>query len=190
MKRIRITRTAGGLVEFETIAVNDTENVFFLNLDPQDTHWPTIASNQLGPAPSAPSSQCFPQPTYGCQIAGHENEQGIINIFPLLAAPREPPVTLQDAIRDQPIAAQSVVAGGMSPYSVSGEIFEIIDAAGTVIQSGSGIGPGLHLTATTNNQGVLVSGTPTVSGTYNFTFVVDDGLGTNLQQVQYLLTVA
>jgi hypothetical protein len=189
MKRIRIARSTGGIVEFETVAVDTTENVFFLNLDPQEAHWPTIASNHLGPAPSAPSSQCFPQPTYGCQIAGHGNEQGIINIFPPLAAPGNQPVKLQDANRDQPIPAQPVVVGGMSPYTISGELFEITDSAGTVIQSGSGVGPGLFLTATPNNQGVLVGGAPSASGTYNFTFTVDDGMGTNLQQVQYLLTV-
>ena len=82
MKRITITRDSSGNVEFETVTVDSTENVFFLNLDTEEAHWPTIASNQLGPAPSPPSSQCFPEPEYGCQIAGHEDEKGIINILP------------------------------------------------------------------------------------------------------------
>jgi len=61
-----------------------------------------------------------------------------------------------------------------------------------VIQSGSSsIGPGLQLNPDqTNNGGITVSGTPTVSGTYNFTFTVDDDMGRNLQQVQYSMKVA
>ncbi len=78
MKRITITRDSSGNVEFETVTVDGTENVFFLNLDPEEAHWPDIASNQLGPAPSPPSSKCFPQPKYGCKF--HANENGIINM--------------------------------------------------------------------------------------------------------------
>jgi len=80
MKRITITRDSDDNVHFETVTVDDTENVFFLNLDPLSEHWPTISANPVGAAPSAPSSQCFPEATYGCQIQGHENEQGIINM--------------------------------------------------------------------------------------------------------------
>ena len=34
-----------------------------------------------------------------------------------------------------------------------------------------------------------MTGTPTEVGTYNFTFVVNDGMGANLQQVQYSMNV-
>lgn len=190
MQRIKITRDSDNNVEFETVSVDNTENVFFLNLDPEEPHWPTIASNQVGPAPSAPSSQCQPDPTgtlsqvvYQCQIEGHTNEQGIINIFAPLAAV----TTLDPAVRGRPIPSQQVVSGGVSPYQISGELFEI---TGLVSQSGSGIGPGLELTPTTDNNGVFVSGTPTVAGTYTFTFEVNDGMGANLQQVQYTLVVS
>jgi hypothetical protein len=80
MKRITITRDSNDIVHFETVTVDDTENVFFINLDPLSEHWPEISANPLGAAPSAPSSQCFPQHTYGCRIAGHEAEEGIINM--------------------------------------------------------------------------------------------------------------
>ncbi len=190
MQRIKITRDSNNNVEFETVSVNSSENVFFINLDPTEAHWPTIASNQLGPAPSAPSSQCQPDPTatltqviYQCQIPGHTNEQGIINIFAQLAAAN---TTLNPAVSGRPIASQQVVQGGMSPYQISGQLFEV---EGLVPQSGSGIGPGLQLTPTTDNTGVFVSGTPTLSGTYTFTFTVDDGMGENLQQVQYTMVV-
>jgi hypothetical protein len=190
MQKIKITRDSNNNVDFETVSVDNTENVFFVNLDPQEQHWPTIASNLLGPAPSSPSSQCQPDPTgtlsqvtYQCQIAGHTNEQGIINIFTPLAAAN---TTLNPAVSGRPIAEQQVVQGGMSPYKISGELFEV---EGLVPQSGSGIGPGLQLTPTTDNTGVFVSGTPTLSGTYTFTFTVDDGMGANLQQVQYTMVV-
>ncbi len=81
MKRITITRDSSGNVEFETVTVDTTETVFFLNLDSQSEHWPTISANPVGPEPSDPSSQCSPEATYGCQIAGHGGEQGLINII-------------------------------------------------------------------------------------------------------------
>ena len=81
MKRITITRNGDGNVEFETVTVDNTETVFFLNLDSESEHWPTISANPVGAAPSDPSSQCFPEHTYGCQIAGHEGEQGTINMI-------------------------------------------------------------------------------------------------------------
>lgn len=192
MQRIKITRDSSNNVQFETVSIDNTETVFFSNLDPEEPHWPTIASNQLGPAPSANSSQCQPDPTgkktqviYGCQIPGHANEEGIINIFAPLAAPAS--TALSPAVVGKPIASQQVVTGGVSPYQISGELFEI---TGLVPQSGSGIGPGLVLTPTTDNTGIFVSGTPTVSGTYTFTFEVNDGMGANLQQVQYTMVVS
>jgi hypothetical protein len=192
MKRILITRT-GSKVNFETVNVDNTENVFYINLDPQQPHFPSLASNKLGPAPSPPSSQCQPDPTgtlpqviYKCLIPGHQNESGIINIFQQLA---ETNTTLSQATHGQPITEQQVVLGGMSPYQISGEVFEVVGPNNAVIQAGSGIGPGLQLVPKNDNSGVWVSGTPTIPGTYKFTFVVDDGMGGNLQQVQYKMIV-
>lgn len=186
MKQIRITRS-GSNVNFETVSVDTTETVFFLNLDSQAEHWPTIAANKLGPAPSAPSSQCFPQANYGCQIAGHGSEQGTINIFQPLEAVAN--TKLNPATKGQPIVKQTIVQGGKSPYQISGAVFQVLGPGGNVIQSGSGIGPGLQLVPTAQNFGVVVQGTPTLSGTYQFTFVVNDAMGSNLQQVQYSMVV-
>ena len=192
MKQINITRNQG-IVTFETVSIDATENVFFTNLDPQAAHWPTISDNQIGPAPSPNSSQCtVPLPTgnppfqvtYTCKIQGHGSEKGLINVFAQLAAGT---TTLAPAITGQPIAKQQVVVGGMSPYTISGQLFQI---TGRNNQSGAGIGPGLQLNATTDNTGIWVTGTPTVSGTYNFTFTVNDAMGRNLQQVQYSMRVA
>ena len=208
MNQIRITRDPNGNVTFRTVSIDVTENVFFTNLDPQQAHWPTLATNQVGPAPSANSSQCpVPPPqvtnpnpppatinqkpsytvTYKCQIPGHQNEQGVINVFAVLAAGT---TTLAAATKGTPITKQQVVVGGQSPYTVSNAQFQIKDSNNNVIQSGAGIGPGLQLNATPDNTGVWVTGTPTVSGTYNFTFMVTDHMGGNLQQVQYSMKVA
>jgi len=193
MQRIRITRDEGNNVLFETVSVDRSENVFYINLDPLEPHWPDLASNQVGPAPSAPSSQCQPDPLgdknvvfYHCQIPGHEVEQGVIKIFePLVEANQ----TLKPAIIGQPISDQQVVQGGMSPYQVTDEVFEVVGPGGVVIKDGAGVGPGLQLIPTKDDTGVFVGGVPALSGTYNFTFTVVDAMGGNLQQVQYTMKV-
>ena len=107
MKQIEITRDSNGEVAFESVSIDVTENVFFTNLDPQAAHWPYVdkakfpdlCDNQIGPAPSPNSSQCtVPVPqdstisppvprtppyevTYHCNIEGHDQEKGIIEVF-------------------------------------------------------------------------------------------------------------
>lgn len=206
MRQINITRDKNGNVNYQTVSIDVTENVFFTNLDSQAAHWPYInpkaaspdfCDNELGPAPSPNSSQCnVPLPTvltppgnavaYTCKF--HQNEKGIVKVFAQLAAAT---TALANAVKGQAIAPQKVVAGGQSPYSISGQLFQITDNQGKVLQSGSSsIGPGLQLNPDqTNSGGIMVSGTPTVSGNYTFTFTVDDGMGENLQQVQYTMKV-
>ena len=190
MKQIHITRDSSGQVMFETVSIDTTETVFFTNLDSKAAHWPSISSNQLGPAPSPNSSQCTVNPpppnvaTYTCKL--HPNEQGTINIFNPLAAAN---TTLAAATAGKAIAEQQVVSGGMAPYVMTGQLFQVLDGSKKVIQSGSGIGPGLQLNAKTSALGITVSGTPTVVGTYVFTFTVNDAMGRNLQQTQYTMVV-
>jgi hypothetical protein len=193
MKQIHITRSSTGTVTFETVSIDNTETVFFTNEDATQPHWPSIASNQLGPAPSPNSSQCtIPAGTVGeykyrCKIDGHGSESGVINVFARLAAGT---TTLPQATKGNPIASAQVVVGGLSPYTITGQLFQVTDNSGKVIQSGSdSIGPGLQLNPSNNNSGITATGTPTLSGTYNFTFTVDDGAGRNLQQVQYSMKV-
>jgi hypothetical protein len=212
LTQIKINRI-NGAVTFDTVSIDNSSNVFFTNLDPEAAHWPTLASNQVGPYQSPNSSQCpvpapqVPNPdhkegdnkpplvgktppyqvTYKCNIPGHEAEQGTINVFAVLAAAT---TALANATKDQPIKEQQVVQGGMSPYAISCQLFQVTDSNNNVIQSGSGIGPELQLNAKTDNTGITVSGTPTLSGTYAFTFVVDDNMGGNLQQIQYSMKVA
>ena len=110
MKQIHITRDSNGVVHFEPVAIDNTENVFFTNMDKAQPHKPSIlkltGTQQLGPYPSPNSSQIsvpVPQVTnpkpppatipqlpyqydYTCQVAGHENEKGTILVFAPLAA--------------------------------------------------------------------------------------------------------
>ena len=210
MKQITIKRDGTGKVTFQTVSIDTTENVFFTNQDPKSEHWPAFppkppstkyqpfTQNKLGASPSPNSSQCnVPPPddltppnnqvTYGCQVAGHGNEQGIINVFAPLAEADD--TTLAPATKGKAIAVQPLVTGGMSPYTISGQQFQVTDKNGKVLQSGSGIGPGLKLNPSSDSSGITVSGTPTVSGTYNFTFTVNDAMGRNLQQSQYTMVV-
>ena len=193
MKQINITRDNDN-VTFEPVSIDPTETVFFTNLDSKEAHWPTLASNQIGAAPSANSSECPVPPVgavpyqyvYGCKIAGHESETGTISVFVALAAADD--TALKDATKGQPITEQPVVVGGLSPYDISDQQFQVNDNNNNPIQSGSGsIGPGLKLS--TDGPGITVTGTPSLSGTYNFTFTVNDAAGRNLQGVQYSMKV-
>jgi len=198
-----------GKVTFDEVSIDVTENVFFTNLDPEQAHWPYLnpnaaspdfCDNQIGAAPSANSSQCtVPTPkdlnppnnkvTYKCKLHPNDpNEQGTINVFAQLVAGTTtlPQVSVNTPL---PVPGPVVVVGGKSPYTISGQEFQVTDSAGTVIQSGSGIGPGLQLSATTNNKGISVTGTPTLVGTYQFTFKVHDAMRGYLQQVQYSMKV-
>lgn len=197
MKQIHIMRNDN--VTFEEVSIDVTENVFFTNWDPQEAHFPDLCDNQLGPAPSPNSSQCpVPVPssgksakpppytvTYKCKI--HPDEEGKINVFAVLAVGSKtlPQATVNQKLPDPGV---QVVVGGKSPYTITGQLFQI---TGNNPASGSGsIGPGLQLKPdSTDNTGVWVTGTPTVVGTYNFTFRVDDAMGRNLQQVQYSMEV-
>ena len=205
MKQINITRDNTGKVTFEPVSIDPTENVFFTNLDPQQAHWPYLnpnaaspdfCDNQIGPAPSPNSSQCtVPVPagtnppytvTYKCKP--HPGEQGTISVFAQLAAGT---TALPQVSVNTPFAAPvQVVVGGKSPYTVTGQQFQVIDNNGNVIKSGQGsIGPGLLINASTDNQGISVAGIPSLVGTYQFTFTVNDAMGKNLQQVQYSMKV-
>lgn len=195
MKQILITRN-NNVVTFQTVNIDATEMVFFTNEDPQQPHWPTIITNQLGPAPSPNSSQFAPPGNnppfvvnYGCQIKGHESEAGVINVFVPLG-PTTTNTTLPAATVNVPVQV-AVVTGGASPYQITSQLFQVVDANGNIIQQGSNsVGPGLTLTPSTDNSGITLSGAPTVVGTYQFTFKVSDNASGNLQGNQYSMSVS
>ena len=198
MKQIFIRRT-GNSVTFDTVNIDNTENVFFTNLDTEQSHWPAFdpkgaspdfCDDELLKAPSDNSSQC-PLPdgeskvTYGCRIAGHDNEQGVINIFEPLATD----VTTVQAVANQQ-TRQRVVKGGMAPYRVSGLIVNGADIPGTSTAPGETLPIGGGLVLDQDETGVIVTGIAGQPGTFSFTFTVDDSMERNLQQVQYSLTIS
>jgi hypothetical protein len=115
LTKINISRDDGAVV-FETVSIDNSSNVWFTNSDPAAAHWPTLASNQVGPYQSPnqlpKTSQCpvpapqVPNPdhkegddnpptvdetlpyqvTYKCKIKGHETEQGTIKVFAVLGS--------------------------------------------------------------------------------------------------------
>jgi hypothetical protein len=203
MKQIRITRDGAGNVTFDPVSIDNTETVFFTNLDPNEDHWPTLTTNKLGKAPSPNSSQCpvpvpqvdNPKPPppkipklpckvpYGCKL--HENEQGFVNVFAQLAAANK---SLQATV-GQP-TNQQVVQGGKPPYSITDLFVNNNSVPGSSTESGQTlpIAPGVQLSQ--DDKGIWVAGTPTQTGNFNFTFTVNDSMGRNLQQVQYSLKVS
>ena len=182
MKPIRIFRQNGTVI-FEHITVVKGDNVFFIN-DDNETHWPTIVADKIEPSEASSEAPAPDQP-YGCRISGHA-EVGTVEKVDPLARVNTP---LPPATNGQQITEQRLVSGGKSPYITSDELFEIQDSTGATIQSGSGIGPGLHLIPKGQNMGVFVGGTPTVSGTYHFVFTVDDKIEQNLQQIRCSMKV-
>jgi len=98
--------------------------------------------------------------------------------------------TLASAKIGIPIASQAVITGGKSNYSVTGQQYQVTNSQGQVISSGVGAGPGLMLTASADNTGISVSGTPTVAGTYTFTLNATDAMGLNVQQNQFTMVVS
>jgi hypothetical protein len=114
---------------------------------------------------------------------------GVINVFPPLASAIAN-ATLAPATKGTPITEQQVVKGGKPPYTVNLQLFQVTDSSGNVLQSGSGVGPGLKLNnpPAGGKPGITVSGTPTMSGTYAFALNVDDSMERNLMQ-QYKMVV-
>lgn len=189
-----------GAVSFEPVSVIAADLVVWVNQDKEAAHWPSLSPNKIGAAPSANSSN-VPAPgpkvagtqppysvTYKCLLQGHENETGTINVFNTFSSAST--ANLPNAALNQPLPAPVPVAtGGQSPYTINSQLFQVV-AGGNIVQQGQGVGPGLTLNATADNTGLTVSGTPTVAGTYAFTFDATDAMGLNVQQTQFTMTVA
>lgn len=191
-KLIQITRS-GSTVNFPTVNVVTTDLVVWQNLDPQQTHWPSLSLNQLGAAPS-PNSNDTPlaappgvvpspnpknyafQVSYTCTL--HSSEKGLINVFkpfqagtPVTVAGKTtlnfvvplPPAT---ATQGQPIPDQLLAAGGMSPYIINSLEYQVAGqqpAFGTLVPA-TGAATFLGLTLTPDN---VNNGGLTLSGTPN-----------------------
>lgn len=107
---------------FGTIDVVQSDTVVWTNNDRQ-AHWPVPNCTGLRVTKQAVSNaaQFFPPPlgaplpiSYGCAIAGHESEQGTINVYVDFVVAAQP-ITVSSAT---PYAAVAIVTGGKSPYTV------------------------------------------------------------------------
>lgn len=178
---------------FDTVDVAQGDSVYWVNDDAQE-HWPVPnctglltspnqSSNPVQPAtsnaprspytsPALPTTGPSPLPmaiTYGCAIAGHENESGTLNIYDNLA-----PVLAVGGAGGPTITAQgipiTIVTGGKSPYRIAQ------DPANPHLQqieqppAGSSGGVAVILTQSATN------------GTINLQVDVTDALGKNLTQ--------
>jgi hypothetical protein len=202
MAQINIRRDDDGNVTFDSISVDTTETVFFTNLDDQSKHWPTLAANRVGPFKSPNSSECpvnLPAGstlpfrfTYGCQIEGHEGEQGVIMVFSPLAVGADVKAgKLPAATTGKPLAKpQQVVKGGKPPYTINRQVFQVTDGNGIVTPGAGGLQLNNNAATPNDATGITVSGTPTLSGTYTFALDVNDSMGKNLQQQYTMVATA
>ncbi|MGZ5442685.1 MAG: hypothetical protein ACXW5U_25140 [Thermoanaerobaculia bacterium] len=107
---------------FAPVDVLQSDNVSWKNNDRQ-AHWPVPNCSGLRVKPQAVSNgaQFFPPPlaaplpiSYGCAIAGHEAEQGTINVYGSWIVAAQP-IAVSSAT---PYASAALVTGGKSPYTI------------------------------------------------------------------------
>ena len=170
--RIDINRVNGSVV-FTQVTVTQSQVVFWRNND-KEPHWPIQGPRfQVGPGGSSDDSTVYPAPLpttiyYGCAIQGHENERGSIIVYADFLPSQVKNNVLPAGTKGAAYTVQNLATGGMSPYTFS-------------TTSGS-LPPGMSITATTNNTGLTIGGTPTQSGTFSFTLNATDNLQNNVQQ--------
>ena len=105
---------------FATVDITQSDTVTWVNHDTRE-HFPVPNCFGLLVEPQAVSNALQPAPTlalpmslaYGCAIAGHESEQGMINVYNDFVAAG--PVTLSTAL---PYVAVAAATGGKSPYRI------------------------------------------------------------------------
>lgn len=118
---VQIAIGAGGT--FPSVDVAQIDTVVWRNDDSQ-THWPVpnCSGLKVDPGKSSNGVQLVTStaaPTlpmaisYGCAIAGHENESGMINVYDNLA-----PVSGVAIPQTTPFTQVVVVTGGKSPYTI------------------------------------------------------------------------
>jgi len=73
---------------FDAIEVNDGDNIFWVNHDTQEAHWPALISHQVAafkgisePATSSLVPMSASKLRYICQLHPDSNENGLVTIF-------------------------------------------------------------------------------------------------------------
>jgi hypothetical protein len=124
---IKISRGDNGAVTFETVDIVQLDSVVWQN-DDAEAHFPVpncsglkVAPNgvtnavQLAPSPATGAVMLPMALAYGCAVPGHEDEEGMINVYNTFLVATPPP-TVSPA---KPYAAVAVVNGGQSPYTIN-----------------------------------------------------------------------
>jgi hypothetical protein len=167
---------------FGTIDVVQSDNVVWKNNDRQ-AHWPVPNCTGLRVTKQAVSNsaQFFPPAlgaplpiSYGCAIAGHESEQGTINVYVDFVVAAQP-IAVSSAT---PYAAVAIVTGGKSPYVVVQD--PNVPYLTVLETTPAGSSAGLS---------VILNSAPPAKGTINLQLNVSDALGNAFNQpVQITIT--
>jgi hypothetical protein len=186
---ITITRNSQGAGVFPAVEVTQSQLVYWKNADPQSAHWPVFPDQpgvgprfQTGPADTSDPVQPYGSTTqlapgvskavnYGCQIAGHQAEAGVITVWAdFLSA-----TILNDGIYNQlpdgtvgtAYPAVALTVGGKPGYCHT-----LSDAS---LPAG--------ITVTDGAAGVQIGGTPIAAGQdFAFTVHCTDALGNRVDQ--------
>lgn len=101
-KAIGIRRGTDGTVTFDAVEVSDGDNVFWVNHDPSQAHWPGLLYHEVAafngipdPATSAMVPISASKFRYICQLHEASNESGVVTVFPPLAVTAPSPVTIR-----------------------------------------------------------------------------------------------
>jgi hypothetical protein len=134
--------------KFATVDIMQSQTVFWTNND-NVVHFPVPNCTGLLAKPDGVTNdtQIVPIPTpplaisYGCAIAGHENESGTINVYADFSATS---IALSSAT---PFAAVPVATGGKSPYAIVQDGAVPYITAVETVPAGSSTGVSLVLNA-------------------------------------------
>lgn len=162
-KAIGIRRGADNTVTFDAVEVSDGDNVFWVNHDTQEAHWPALLYHEVAafagipdPATSALVPISSTKFRYICQLHEASNESGVVTVYPPLAVAA---ITPNTAAAGTPYSGALTATGGKpapapNPYTWSILIGDLP--------------PGLSL------SGATITGTPTSPGTFTFTMTATD----------------
>lgn len=171
-----IVISSGGA--FATVDITQSQTVFWTNND-SVAHFPVPNCTGLLAKPDAVTNdtQIVPIPalpmaiSYGCAIAGHENESGTINVYGDFVV-SAPAITLSSAT---PFAAVPVGTGGKSPYAIAQDSAVPYITAVDTVPAGSSAGISLVLNA------APPAGTKAVSVQLNATDALKNNIKTTIQ---------
>jgi len=177
-KSIGIRRGTDGTVTFDAVEVSDGDNVFWVNYDTAQPHWPGLLYHEVAafdgipdPATSALVPISASTFRYICQLHEAANESGVITVYPPLAVTALAPLTAKAGTAYSGALTATGGKPGAAPNLYTWSIL-IGD-----------LPPGLAL------SGATITGSPTTAGTYKFTISAADQLAKSATKA-FTITVA